>query len=80
MKVRNPINKLVVNKKTYWLHTISILAIVLFIGMFNYYNQAQAAQEIADKHTAQLIACLNGKAFWKAEDGTEVGCMKAETQ
>jgi hypothetical protein len=38
--------------------------------------QAQAATVASD---ARLLDCLNGTARWRSADGTETGCMKAET-
>lgn len=48
-------------------------------------NDAQKVREYRDQaeaeamRTNQLLAeCMNGHAIFKGEDGSEVGCMKAE--
>lgn len=40
---------------------------------------AEAAEKRADQAERTVVECLNGIAIWKAEDGSEVGCMPAQS-
>ena len=39
----------------------------------------ERAEERAEQAERTVVECLNGIAIWKAADGSEVGCMPAET-
>ena len=79
MIVRNPIRPMHVKPKTYWLPSVTIVALVLLASTLDFHDQMVAAQLAAENRTAMLAACLNGTLTLKGEDGSTVGCYKAET-
>lgn len=58
-----------------------VVALLLIVqGLLD--NRAHAvtlAEKRAEKAEHTVIECLNGIAIWKAADGSEVGCMPAQT-
>ena len=79
MKTRTPIHPVVIRRKSYLLPLVIIAALLLLAMSLDYrieLIQAQAATVASD---TRLLDCLNGTARWRSEDGTQTGCMKAET-
>ena len=79
MKPRTPIRPLIIREKSYTLHLVSALAILLLAMTLDYREQAMEAQQIAAASEARMLDCMNGEARWKAEDGSMAGCPGAET-
>jgi len=81
MKVRTPIRPMVVTTKrtTYLPHLLVILLLWAVAMTLDYHDQVAAERERADRMTAQMVDCLNGKWRGISADGVEVGCMRAVT-
>jgi len=79
MKTRTPIHPVVIRRKSYLLHLIIIAALLLLAMSLDYRIELVQAQAATVASDARLLDCLNGTARWRSADGTETGCMKAET-
>lgn len=68
---RLPVSLLITLTACLWL-------ILSTVGWINNYTARKEIEVEARVATKLLIDCMNGNAFWKGADGSEVGCMKAE--
>ena len=79
MKTRTPIHPVVIRRKSYLLPLVTIAACLMLAMSLDYRIELVEAQRIAAASDTRLLDCLNGVARWQGADGTEIGCMKAET-
>ena len=81
MKIRNPITPLrvVTRRQTYVPHILFILLLWSLAMTMDYHDQAAEAEASAQSMSSQMAECLNGTWRGIAEDGTQIGCMKAVT-
>ena len=79
MKTRTPIHPVVIRRKSYLLHLVTIAACLLLAMSLDYRIELIEAHRLATASDARLLDCLNGTARWQGTDGTEIGCMRAET-
>ena len=79
MPTRTPIRPLIIREKSYTLHLVTIAACLLLAMTLDYRIELIEAQQAAAASEEQLIQCMNGEARWRSADGSETGCMKAET-
>ena len=79
MKARTPIRPLIIREKSYLLPLVTIAACLLLAMSLDYRIELIQAQHAATASDARLLDCLNGTARWRSADGTETGCIKAET-
>jgi len=79
MRTRTPIHPVVIRRKSYLLPLAVIAACLLLAMSLDYRIELVEAQRLATASDARLLDCLNGVARWQGADGTEIGCMRAET-
>ncbi len=79
MKTRTPIHPVVIRRKSYLLPLVTIAALLLLAMSLDYRIELVQAQAATVASDARLLDCMNGEARWRSADGTQTGCLKAET-
>ena len=79
MKTRTPIHPVVIRRKSYLLPLAVVAACLLLAMSMDYRIELIETHRAAAASDARLLDCLNGVARWQGADGTEIGCMRAET-
>ena len=79
MRTRTPIHPVVIRRKSYLLPLAVVAACLLLAMSLDYRIELIEAHRLATASDARLLDCLNGVARWQGADGTEIGCMRAET-
>jgi hypothetical protein len=74
-----PIRQLVVKERSYLPHLLAIGLLWALVMTMEYHDQAAAEADRAERMTAMMADCLNGKWVGITPSGERIGCMPAET-
>ena len=71
--------KVVESRKNYIAHLLAVALLWSLVMTLDYHAQVADANERAESMTSQMAECLNGTCRGVDNEGTYVGCLKAET-